>query len=240
MSASTRRTEASSDRPGASTVTDGPDEAPAPRARARAALGGATIVLLVLQPACVGGGLFRWGERLQQPDTPNEVVEVRPGPNVVVAVRDLARLESASFHMERVIDIRSTQRRALGLVEAQDSLLLVAAADVVAGVDLADLSERDVVVEDGRAVVTLPAPQIFSARLDNERSYVFQRQTDLLARRRESLETEARQQAERTLREAALEAGILERAERNARRTVESLVRSLGVTEVEVRFTDEG
>ena len=61
--------------------------------------------------------------------------------------------------------------------------------------------------------------------------------TDVLARRSQTLETRARQEAERTLEAAALESGLLTRADRNAARTIESLVRSLGYTDVEVQVT---
>jgi len=168
-------------------------------------------------------------------------ITVRPTPSVVVAVRDLARLESASYHIERVVDLRDRQEHLFGLIEAEDAILLVAAGDVVAGVDLSRLGEEDVVVdaEAGTATVTLPPPEVLMARLDSDRTFVHTRETGILARRNEDLETRARQEAERTIREAAIEAGVLDRARRNSRRTVESLVRSLGYENVTVRFADE-
>ncbi|MFW5739924.1 MAG: DUF4230 domain-containing protein [Myxococcota bacterium] len=69
---------------------------------------------------------------------------------------------------------------------------------------------------------------------DNERTFVHSRDTDLLARREPNLESKARVAAERTVREAALEAGILDRACDNAQRTVTSFVRSLGYRDVTV------
>lgn len=216
------------------------DPAQSERPRMGPVLRGSAMVLLVIVASCFGGGLVRWIALVVSPPppAPSELVEVRPTPSVIVAIRDLARLESASYHMERIIDLTSRQRRLFGFVEAEDTILLVAAADVVAGVDLSELSGESVVIDDDHVVITLPAAVVFSARLDNERTYVRLRQTDLLARRSEDLETRARREAERTLRDAAIEAGILPRAERNARRTVESLVRSLGLEDVEVRFAD--
>ncbi len=205
-------------------------------------LRGVSLVVLVLVVACLGGAAASWIASLfKSEEEPAERVVIRPTADVVVAVRDLARLESASYHVERVIDLSARQRRMFGLVEAQDTILLVAAADVVAGVDLMEMQDGDVVVdaETRRVTITLPPPRILSARLDNDRTYVHRRDTDLLARRNESLETEARQEAERTLQQAAIETRILDRAQRNAARTVESLVRSLGYDEVEVRFRHE-
>jgi hypothetical protein len=161
-------------------------------------------------------------------------------PNVVVAVRDLARLEGAQADVERVIDLSDKQSSLFGLLEAHDAILLIAAGQVTAGVDLGTIGEGDVRIDPKKhsARIRLPKPQILSSRLDNERTYVYSRQTDLLARRKETLETQARQLAERSITDAAREGGIEARAQKSVQRTVESLVRSLGFTQVEVEFRD--
>lgn len=187
------------------------------------------LMAFVLLAAGVGLGRFvpRWLEA--------EVDRRRP-PDVVSQVRELARLEGVSYHIERVVDLKDEQRRVFGLVSAGDAILLVASGDVVAGVDLGKLGPGDVVpAADGRSVrIRLPPAEVFSARLDNAHTYVHSRKTDLLAERQESLETRARQAAEQTLREAAEDAGILKRADESVARTVKSLVRSLGFEEVHV------
>ncbi len=161
---------------------------------------------------------------------------LRSTPSVVVAVRDLARLESVEFHVERVIDLRDRQSLLFGLIKTQDAILFVAVGQVIAGVDLGELVDDDVTVDraKGTASVRLPPARVLSTRLDNERSWVFARTTDVLAQRREDLETRARHEAERTLEQAAVEGEILVRARANAERTVEALVRSLGYTTVTV------
>jgi hypothetical protein len=159
---------------------------------------------------------------------------LRTGPAVVTAIRDMARLETSSYHMERVIELKQTQKRLLGHLEVEDRVLLVAAADVTAGVDLSALTDGDVQVdaEHRRVRLRLPAPIVLSARLDNERTHVANRDTDLLARRDEALEGKARREAEATLRQAALDAGILDHARAGAERTLGALLRSLGYDDV--------
>ena len=170
------------------------------------------------------------------PPLSSSVTVLRSTPSVLVAVRDLARLESASFHMERVIDLTDKQSQLFGLIQTEDAILLVAVADVSAGVDLQQLSTDDVVVSPDRktAKLTLPAPQVFHAELDNSKTYVHTRRTGVLATRQENLETRARQEAERTLVDAALQAGLLSRASDNARRAVEGVVRALGYEQIEI------
>jgi hypothetical protein len=170
------------------------------------------------------------------PPMTSSVTVVRPTPDVLVAVRDLARLESASFHMERVIDLSDKQSKMWGLISTEDAILLVAVAEVTAGIDLSKLTATDVVVDPARrtARINLPAPEVLHAALDNEKTYVHSRKTGTLADRHENLESRARKEAERTLVESAQQAGLLNRASDNARRTVEALVHSLGYDKVEV------
>lgn len=173
-------------------------------------------------------------------EAPEKVTTERPTAAVVTAMRDLARLETAEFHVERVIDLTETQKRFFGLVEARDALLLVAAGDVTAGVDLAELRSEDVVIdkERGAIAITIPPAIVLATRLDNEHTYVHTRRTDLLAERRESLESEARVRAEQTLTELARDRQILARAEKNAVKAVEALARSFGYAEVHVRIRE--
>ena len=192
---------------------------------------------------CLGLGLGLFGLKTCStpkasliPPASSAVTVIRPTADVLVAVRDLARLESASFHMERVIDLSEKQSKLWGIVTTEDSILLVAVAEVSAGVDLSKLTAADVVVDPvaRRARIRLPPPEVLHAALDNAKTYVHSRKTGTLADRGENLETRARQEAERTLIESARQAGILSRAADNARRTVEALVHSLGYESVEV------
>ena len=214
------------------------DEPTAPPDAPRAVRRGAGLILGLLA-LMVGGALAAITVMLLG-GREDEHTSVRGSTAIVAAVRDLSRLESVSFHMERVIELTDTQEAMLGLVEAEDSILLVAAADVIAGVDLAELREQDVVVdpETRTAHLTLPPARVLLTRLDNERTFVHSRRTDLLARRGDDLESRARQEAERTLEAAAIEAGITERAADGARRTVESLVRALGYESVVVEVRE--
>ena len=196
------------------------------------------LLVLAVAVGAIGLGVERFALRARVSEAQTIV---RPTPSVVVAVRDLARLESAAMHVERVIDLTDRQERLFGLVQVQDAILLVAAADVVAGVDLSELRDGDVEVDEKHGVValTLPSPRVLSARLDTDRTYVHTRQTDVLARRHEDLETRARQEAERSMQAAALQAGLLVRARANAARTVEALVRSLGFERVEIHWASD-
>lgn len=162
---------------------------------------------------------------------------VRNTDTILVAIHNLARLETVSFHMERVIDLKEEHERAFGMLKAHDAILLVAAGDVVAGVDLSKLADGDLTVRpsERRVQLRLPPAEILSVTLDDDRTYVHSRQTTPLTKPVADLETRARKQAASAIRDAALQAGILERASRTAIQTLRALLLSLGYEATFVR-----
>ena len=64
--------------------------------------------------------------------------------------------------------------------------------------------------------VRLPPAEVFIAALDNEKSYVYDRDTGVLAKPDVNLETMVRQRAEEEILKAAIEDGILDQAQMNA------------------------
>ncbi|HKU42233.1 MAG TPA: DUF4230 domain-containing protein [Polyangiales bacterium] len=183
-----------------------------------------------------------WMRHTEEPVSPGVTRSYADTATVVLAVRQLARLESVSFHMEKLIDLKERQEHFFGLLETEDAILLAAAGDVVAGVDLAKLRDGDIEIQPdvGKATLRLPEPEILSVRLDNQRTYVHSRRTDLFAKRAVELETVARQHAEEEIRAAAIDAGILAKARESAGHTLTALVRSLGYDHVEIVWQGGG
>jgi hypothetical protein len=204
--------------------------APGKERRVAQVAAGAALVLAI----GVGAGFL--AGRAREPAS-LESVTSRPTLSVVLAVRDLSRLEAASFHMEKVIELTDEQSRLFGLVTARDQILLVAVGDVVAGVDLAKLGDTDVAVDPGGGVrVVLPAPEVLSTAIDEAQTHVYGRTTDLLAARKDELEGLARKEAAEQLEKGARAGGILDRARASAERTVRALLQSLGFKRVIVEW----
>ncbi len=152
---------------------------------------------------------------------------IRPSPATIVReVRSLRRLETVVYTVEKVITAESGQG-ALAFLFG-DKLLLVAHGQVIAGVDLEKVQEGDVkVTADDQVVLTLPPAEVFVVRLDNEKTFVYDRETGVFGLKPD-LETAARQAAEQEILRAALADGILETADRNARSFLEGFIKSFG------------
>lgn len=161
---------------------------------------------------------------------------ILPDPATIVhQINDLARLETASYEMEKIVTADSQQD---GLLDALlgESMIFVAYGKLYAGVDFSRMTAADIVVVDPDTVlVHLPPAEIFAdiPVLDNERSYVADRDTGLLTRADPELETRVRQAAEASIREAAMSSDILGRANTNAQTYMRNLLGGLGFTDIQ-------
>ncbi|MEE8122019.1 MAG: DUF4230 domain-containing protein [Anaerolineales bacterium] len=157
-----------------------------------------------------------------------------PDPVTIIhEVQSLARLETIHYSVEKVITAETGQGP-FGFLFG-DRLLLVAHGSVIAGVDLAEIEESDISI-DGNGVVTLQLPpaEVFIAALDNEKTYVYDREVGFLRRGDVELESAARLAAEEAILEAALSDGILEQAQVNAEAYLFRLLGSLGFSNVRI------
>jgi len=152
-------------------------------------------------------------------------------PTVVNKIQQLQRLETVVYTMDKVVT-GERENPILPNFLAGDRLLMVVHGEVVAGVDFSGLNRGDVAVEERNVVLRLPSAQVFSTRIDNDRTNVYSRQTGLLVPVDPNLETQVRQEAERQMQQAALLDGILKTANTNARSTLTSLLQGLGFERV--------
>lgn len=150
---------------------------------------------------------------------------------VIKELRQLNRLETASFTIEKVIDAGTTGNQFQQILFG-DRILLIAHGEVIAGFDLAKLSNDNVKIDGQTLRLTLPQPQILVTRLDNEQTRVYDRRQGLLTKGNDELESEARKAAEKEISDAACNGNILDEASKNARNQLTTLFKTLGFTTV--------
>jgi hypothetical protein len=148
-------------------------------------------------------------------------------PTVVTQIRRLARLESVSYTMDKMVS-GDRENRVLPAFLTGDRILLEVHGQAIAGVDLGQLSAADVRINGHAVNVHLPPAQLFTVALNDQKTHVYSRMTGILVPVDPSLEGEVREQAVEDLRQSALAAGILPTALQNACGTVQKLLLGLG------------
>lgn len=182
---------------------------------------GYMIVQTVRETAQVAAGPFQSLNQQNQAMQTQVANLLNPTPTIIPdpvtyinEIRALARLETIQYSVEKVI----TGEMGTGTFDAffGDKILFVAHGTVIAGIDMEKIQPENLRYENGVLTVQLPPTEIFIATLNNEKSYVYDRQTGLLTKPDPNLETLVRQKAEEEILKAALEDGILEQAKTNA------------------------
>lgn len=150
---------------------------------------------------------------------------------VVQQMRSLSRYETAEFTIEKVISSEDQESNVFRRFLFGDRILLVAHGTVIAGFDFAEFEPQDIKISGDKIELRLSEPRILVSTLDNTRTKVYDRQQGLLGGN-ENLESEARGEAEESIREAACDSGILVRASDNARKQLTSMFSSIGFSNI--------
>jgi hypothetical protein len=202
----------------------------------------ALVGILVL---VVGLSLLAWwGVRtvLDAIPTPGDIASVfepepyeEIGPVTITAIRDLAQLTTVETVQYTIVE-KGTDEGWLAWARG-DSLRMFAVARIGAGVDLSTLTVRDVDVDqDGVVTLQVPAATIQYVDPDEDATQVLERDVGIFTSGDPGLESDVRRIADEVLVDNAIEAGILDQAQGNARSVLTDFLLSLDYTDVEVNF----
>lgn len=161
----------------------------------------------------------------------NPTPTVIPDPVTYInEVRALARLETIQYSVEKVVTVEVGQ--GVYSFAFGDKVLFVGHGTVIAGIDMEKIQPSDLRLDNNVLYVRLPPAEVFISTLDNDKSYVYDRETGILRKADPTLETLARQSAENEILKAALEDGILTQAQSNGEAYLFRFFTSLGYANV--------
>jgi hypothetical protein len=167
----------------------------------------------------------------------------RTGPVLLKSIQDLSRFVAAEGNFEVIVDVQDNRKYIPDFL-LNDRILFVAAGSVEAYVDFANIGQGAIKESDDRRTVeiNLPAPELGKPTINNDRSYVYTQQRGLFNRIGDVFSNdpnrlqEVYKLSEEKIAAAAKDSELRQRAERNTRSMLESMLRSLGYTTVTVRF----
>ena len=209
------------------------------RRRASRALALVAVVVgaLILLPAIIPG--------LDSLNPFKTETEDRSQPVLLKSLSRLSEYRAASANLQVPVEVRED----VGVLPdfiAGKKTLLIASGTVDASVDFSQLRGENVKIDDDRTSVTLtlPSARLSEARVDLEKTHVFDTDRGLVNRVGDAFgdggadeERRLLALAQRKLAEAArAEPRLLRNAEDNTRAMLEGLMRGLGFDRVTVRF----
>jgi hypothetical protein len=162
-----------------------------------------------------------------------------PLPPPIVTIQGIkSKAELATVEYSTVTEIYSENLPQSWLDEflgTKERLLMLVYGNVQAGFDLEKFKEEDLWTDGTRVRLVLPAPEILNSSIDFERTHiVFYENSLILEKNDPNLQGDALAQAKGSIEQAALEEGILNKANEYGQLYFENFLYSLGFTDVEV------
>ena len=155
-------------------------------------------------------------------------------PAILREIQQLSELVTVKYGLQKVVGLAEEK-----VPFGSETLLLLVQADVLAGVDLSQVTTNDVHVAAGGAVtLRLPAARILRVYIDDKHTKVWDRQKTWWTpwvSHNPDLDQKARRIALEHIQAAALEMGILGDAANNARQTIRNFLHVVGLRDVQFR-----
>jgi hypothetical protein len=197
------------------------------------------VVLLVALLALLGlRSISKWPFGSEDRD--------RSGPAVLTAMRDLSEYHAAAGDYQVVIDIQQDAKFLPDIIKGKRTIFL-AIGSVDAYVDFRKLGDDAVTVSGDRRSVSirLPRAQLSTPNVNPDQSRVLNQDLGVIDRLGGLFSDQPNPQnqqmyvlARQRLSDAATQVGLQKRAEDNTRKTLDTLLRSLGFTTVTITFAD--
>jgi hypothetical protein len=158
-------------------------------------------------------------------------VRMLDGPAIVRQIQSLSELVSVKYTVEKVVGLEE-KKTPVG----SEKLLLIVQAEVLAGVDLSALTPGSIRIQPGGNIkISLPPAHIFHIVIDDKQTKVWDRQITWWTpwvSPNPDLERQARVAAAASIKQAALDMGILDQAQRNAESVIRNLLQNQGAKSV--------
>jgi hypothetical protein len=166
----------------------------------------------------------------------NLPIRTLDAPAVVREIRSLSELVSVKYTVQKVVGLEE-KKTPVGA----EKLLLIVQAEVLAGVDLSQMTPAGIkLLPHDEIQLALPPARIFHIVIDDKETKVWDRQITWWTpwvSPNPDLERQARLAATKSIEQAALDMGILDQARRNAETVIRNLLETLGAKSVTLRRT---
>ncbi|QEY23275.1 DUF4230 domain-containing protein [Neisseria animalis] len=185
--------------------------------------------LLLLAGFLLLGGLL---VRLFYPQQNQAAEKILSRDGIITQIKQINRLESTAFYIDTIIRTEKKGDWRKLWQDAQSGLFIVR-GKVLAGLNLDKLTQENINIVDGKAIISLPPVEILSADLENIEIYDLQTGTFNLLPAEKTLFQQVQTEAKRQILASACKADILQHATRQAAVQLENLF-TLTQTQVSV------
>jgi hypothetical protein len=165
----------------------------------------------------------------------------RSGPVLLESIQDLSRYVAAEGNFQVIVDLQENKRFVPDLI-FNNHTLFIGVGSVDAYVDFAGIKDGAIKIDGTSVTIDLPAPVLEKPSLNTDESRVYAEERGLvnilgdLVGNDPNKQQQLYQLAEAKIAEAATKSELSDRAEKNTRAMLESMLHQLGYERVTVNF----
>jgi ABC-type antimicrobial peptide transport system permease subunit len=149
---------------------------------------------------------------------------------VLKEVTALGKLELVKYTFKDIVE-----HEQVNTFLPNGNAILIVEGEATGCIDLTKIKADDIILENDSLTIRLPAPELCSWRINHDHSRVYDTRFTFLEESK--LVDKAYQQAEKQIRQSALNGGILEQTRQNANRILLPLLNQLSGKKVGLIFT---
>jgi hypothetical protein len=163
-----------------------------------------------------------------------KVSETETHQVVIEKIEALGKLELVKYQFKDVLEYTQKLR-----FFPDSRIILIASGEAVGCIDLSQMLEEDILVSGDTLMLNLPAPELCYYKLDHQKSKVYDSKFTLL-NRVDTLINAAFRKAERQIKQSAIQSGILQETQKNARMMLVPMLEAMSGKKVILGFKLEG
>lgn len=181
------------------------------------------LLLLIGIPFFVGYHWQRWMQPATLAPTDTEVTTM-----LVSKIEALGKIELVKYRFQEVTEVKELSPEFLNILklDTDAKAVLITQGEAVGCLDLLKISADNVKISTDTVWMRLPEPEICYYKLDMENTRLYSVETGFFTDRNQFI-SRAYRQAERQIREAANNSGILNETEINAHRILRPMLEEL-------------
>lgn len=181
------------------------------------------LIILLGAPFFIG---YHWKDWTSPP--PPEVTDIEVTTTLVTEIEAMGKVELVKYRFQEVTEVKELSREFLSILKLDPDAkaVLITQGEAVGCLDLMKVSAEDVRITADTVWMRLPDPEICYYKLDMENTRLYSVETGFFTDRN-AFVSRAYRQAERQIREAANDSGILEETEVNAHRILRPMLEEL-------------
>ena len=200
------------------------------------------LIRLIVVALLVAGGAALYNRFFAEPPPTTEPQPVVTHHTVLTQVTRMGKLELVKYNFRDIVEYekgRATGYELLNQYLNKARVVLIVNGEAVGCIDLTKVEAADVVEGDSTVIVYLPEPELCVYKINHDQSKLYDTQNTYFEEEGK-LVNEAYAVAEKKVRQSALDMGILEQTEENARQILQPFLEQVSGKKVILRKRRKG